>query len=149
MAAPEFFFFCGGGIDGAKFVSEGGKNTKICQKRLIFDHFFLLTWASGGKSLCLGAFASPLMPPLNMKYSIGKSIFAVDLPRKLFRATVANADIGSLKTLHRFLKKCLYHMLVKFEQNRMVQITRNSELFEKRCCFFFFFFFYNHFLTKS
>ena len=61
-----------------------------------------------------------------------KSIFAVNLPLKLFRATVANADIGSLKSLHKFLYKCLYHMLVKFDQNRMVQTTRNFELFDKK-----------------
>ena len=50
----------------------------------------------------------------NIKYLIGKSIFAVNLPLKLFRATVANADIGSVKSLHTFLKKYLYPMLVKF-----------------------------------
>ena len=46
-----------------------------------------------------------------------KIIFAVNLQLKLFPATVANTDIGSLKSLHdTFLKNCLYHMLVKFEQ---------------------------------
>ena len=39
----------------------------------------------------------------NIKYRIGKSIFAVNLPLKLFRATVANDDIGSQKSLHTFL----------------------------------------------
>ena len=39
----------------------------------------------------------------NTKYPIGKSIFAVNLPLKLFPATIANADIGSLKSLHKFL----------------------------------------------
>ena len=39
----------------------------------------------------------------NIKYSIGKSIFAVNLSLKLFRVTIANADIGSLKSLHTFL----------------------------------------------
>ena len=39
----------------------------------------------------------------NIKRPIGKSIFAVNLPLKLFRATVANADIESLKSLHAFL----------------------------------------------
>ena len=46
----------------------------------------------------------------NIKYPIEKSIFAVNLPFKLFPATIANT----------FLKKCLYRMLVKFQQNRMV-----------------------------
>ena len=68
----------------------------------------------------------------NIKYPIGKSIFAVNLPFKDFRATVANADTGSLESLHTFLKKCLYHMLMKFEQNRLVQSTRNVELFDKK-----------------
>ena len=39
----------------------------------------------------------------NIKCPIGKSIFTVNLPLKLFRGTVANADIGSLKSLHTFL----------------------------------------------
>ena len=69
----------------------------------------------------------------------------LNLPLKPFRATVANADIGSLKSLHTFLKKCFYHMLVQFEQNRMVLTTQNFELFDKETVFFFFFFFNNHF----
>ena len=60
-----------------------------------------------------------------------KIIFAVNLPLKLFRATVANADIRSLKSLHIFLTKCLYHMPVKFEKNSMVQTTPNCEPFDK------------------
>ena len=39
----------------------------------------------------------------NIKYPIGKSIFAVNLSLKPFPATVANADIGSLKSLHTFI----------------------------------------------
>ena len=40
----------------------------------------------------------------DIKCPIGKSIFAVNLPLKLFHATVANVDIGSLKSLQTFLK---------------------------------------------
>ena len=36
----------------------------------------------------------------NIKFPFGKSIFAVNMPLEFFRATVANADIGSLKSLH-------------------------------------------------
>ena len=68
----------------------------------------------------------------NIKCPIGKSIFAVNLPLKLFRATVANDEIGSLKSLSTFLTKCLYHMLVKFEQNRMAQATILSFLTKSR-----------------
>ena len=71
----------------------------------------------------------------NIKYLIGKSIFAVNLPLKLFPATIANADIGSLKSLHTLFDKYLDHMLVKFEQNCMVQTTRNFELFDKNRVF--------------
>ena len=70
-----------------------------------------------------------------MKYPIEKSIFAVNLPLKLFPLTVANADIGSLKSLHKLFDKYLDHMLVKFEHNRMVQTTRNFELFDKNRVF--------------
>ena len=51
----------------------------------------------------------------HLKYSIKTSFFAVNLTLKLFRVTVADADIGNLKSLHTFLSKYLYHMLVKFE----------------------------------
>ena len=71
-----------------------------------------------------------------IKHPIGKSIiFGVNLPFKLFPATVANADIRSLKSLHTFHRKCLYHVLVKFEQNRMVQTTQNFEFFDKKTGF--------------
>ena len=55
--------------------------------------------------------------------------FAVNLLLKLFSATVANANIGSLKSLHTFLYKCLYHLLVKFEQNRMGQKYTHFSVF--------------------
>ena len=41
-----------------------------------------------------------------------KSIFVVNLPLKLFLTTVANADIGSLKSLHTVFGKHLDHMLL-------------------------------------
>ena len=55
-----------------------------------------------------------------LKYPIGTSIFAVNLTLKLFRVTVADSYIESLKSLHAFFKTYLYYMLVQFEQNRMV-----------------------------
>ena len=40
-----------------------------------------------------------------IKYPIRKSIFAVNLPlKKIFPAAVANADIGSLMSLHTVLR---------------------------------------------
>ena len=76
---------------------------------------------------------------VNITYLIGKLIFAVNLPLKLFLATVTNADIGSLKFLHTFFKTCLYYMsmmLVKFEQNLMAQTAQNLKLFDKNLFFF-------------
>ena len=75
----------------------------------------------------------------HIKYPIEKSIFPVNLPLKLLPTTVANADIGNLNkgspSLHTFLLKCLYHMLVKFEQKGMVQTTQMFELFDKNWVF--------------
>ena len=78
----------------------------------------------------------------NIKCPIGKSIFAVKLPLKLFCPTVANANIGSLKSLHTLFDKYLEHTLVKFEQNRMVRNIQNFELHDKKPGFF------KPFLTK-
>ena len=57
---------------------------------------------------------------------------------------LANADIGTLNSLHKFLKKCLSHTLVKFEQNSMVQTTQKFELLTKNLFFFFITIFVKH-----
>ena len=41
--------------------------------------------------------------------------------KTFFRATVANANIGSLKSLPTVFDTCLAHVVVKFEHNRMVR----------------------------
>ena len=41
-------------------------------------------------------------------------------------------NIGNLKSLHALFNKYLYYMLVKFEQNGIVQTIHNLELFEKK-----------------
>ena len=60
-----------------------------------------------------------------------KTNFAVTLPLKLFRATVANSDTGSLKSPHTLFDTYLYHMLAKFEPNGRVRNVQNLELYEK------------------
>ena len=57
--------------------------------------------------------------------------FAQNVPLKLFPATVANPDIGSVKSLHIFLKM-FYQIPVIFEQNSKDQTTQNFELFEEK-----------------
>ena len=51
---------------------------------------------------------------------------------KLFHVTVANADIGSLKSLRTFHEKMCVPHASEFEQNRMVQTTRKFELLDKK-----------------
>ena len=68
----------------------------------------------------------------NIKCLFGKSIFAVNLPLKLYRATVVNTDTGCLKSLHTLFDTYLDHMLTKFEPNRMVRDVQKFELFEKK-----------------
>ena len=41
-------------------------------------------------------------------------------------------DIGSLKSLHALFDTYLDHMLVIFEQNRIVRIIQNCVLFDKK-----------------
>ena len=71
----------------------------------------------------------------NIKCPIGKWIFAINLELKLFRATVANAKIGSLESLPTLFDTSLYHMLVKFEQNRMSKYTKFGAFWQKTVVF--------------
>ena len=48
------------------------------------------------------------------------------------RKTIADADIGSLKSLHTLFDKYLDHMLVKFEQNCMIRTIQNLVLFDPK-----------------
>ena len=62
--------------------------------------------------------------------------FAVKLPLKLFRATLANSDTGiNLKSLQTLFDAYLDHMLTKFKPNRMVQNVQNFELYNKNSSF--------------
>ena len=58
------------------------------------------------------------------------------LQKLIFRSGIlcyiTDADIGSLKSLSALFGKYLDHMLVKFEQNRMVPTIQNFELFDKK-----------------
>ena len=49
-----------------------------------------------------------------------------------FYVTIADADIGSLKSLHTLFDKYLDHMLVEFDHNCMVRTIQNCELFHKK-----------------
>ena len=65
-------------------------------------------------------------------YPIGKSIVAVNLALKLFPATVANADIGSLKSLHTLFDKYLDHMLVNLNKIVWFKLHEILSFLEKK-----------------
>ena len=51
---------------------------------------------------------------------------------RIFYITIADSDIGNLKSLHTLFDKYLDHMLGKFEQNCMVQTIQNFEFIDKK-----------------
>ena len=55
----------------------------------------------------------------------GKFTTKIQFSDRVFYVTIADAEIGSLKSLHTLFDKYLDHMLVKFEQNRMVRTIQN------------------------
>ena len=64
----------------------------------------------------VSAFANAARKSFNGKYTAN-----IDCQKEKFMfITDANADIGSLKSLHKVFGNYLNHMLVKCEQNRMV-----------------------------
>ena len=50
---------------------------------------------------------------------------------RAFLITIADPDIGIIKSLHIIFVKHLDHILVNFEQNRTVRTIENFELFDK------------------
>ena len=59
----------------------------------------------------------------------GKCTAKIDFPAG--NSTIADADIGSLNSFHTLFNKYLEHLLVKFEQNCMIQTRQNFEFFNK------------------
>ena len=51
---------------------------------------------------------------------------------RVFYITIADAEIGSLKSLYTLFDEYLDHTLVKFGQNHMVRTLQNFELFDKK-----------------
>ena len=59
----------------------------------------------------------------------GNIYFPID---RVFYVTIADVDIGNLKSLNALFNKFLDHMLVTFEQNRMIRTIHNFKLFDKK-----------------
>ena len=72
----------------------------------------------------------------NLKYAIGKSIFAVNLLLKLFFATVAKPNTESLKSLHTLFNTHFDYMLAKYAPNRIVQNVQRLSFRTKQKEFF-------------
>ena len=101
------------------------KNPVSCQKAQNFMSFGLCDFvqispACGPNTyyvwrdfrLPMSALATVAGKSFNGKFTVFDQVFFI---------TIADADIGSLKSLHTLFGKYLEHMLVKFEQNRMVR----------------------------
>ena len=77
---------------------------------------------------------------LDFKFKHLQRVLMANLLQKFsdraFYVTIDNTAIGSLKSLHTLFVKYLDHMLVKFEQNHIVQNVQNFELFDKKPSFF-------------
>ena len=58
-----------------------------------------------------------------------KGKFTAKICFRAFYVSIADADIGSLLSLYTLFDNCLDHMLVKFDQNRMVRNIQNFVLF--------------------
>ena len=59
-------------------------------------------------------------------------IFLRNVWRVLFYVIIADAEIGSLKSLHTLFGKYLDHRLVKFELSCMVQTAQNFVVFDNK-----------------
>ena len=72
----------------------------------------------------------PALATVARKSFNGKFTAKIDFSNRHFK--LPYADIRSLKSLHTLFDKCLDHMLVQFEQNRMVRTIPIFELFDKK-----------------
>ena len=90
-----------------------------------YKHFLRNIWRDF--RLPMSVLATVARKSFNGKFT-GKKWFS-DLA---FYVIIADADIWSLKSLHTLFDEYLDHMLVKFEQNRMIRTIQNCMLFDKK-----------------
>ena len=121
-----------------RFVKYGFKNPVFVKKRNIFvvrtlrfcsnftsmryKHFLRNVWRDF--RLPMSALATVARKSFNGKFT-AKIDFLIDILH------IADADVKSLKSLHTLFDKDLDHMLVKFQQNRMVRTIQIFELFDR------------------
>ena len=88
-----------------------------------YKHFFFF-FVRRDFRLPMSALATVARKRFNYKFTA-----KIDFSDRAFQVTIAYADLGSLQSLHTLFDKYLNHMLVEFEQNRMVRTIQNCELF--------------------
>ena len=68
--------------------------------------------------------------------TVAEKSFTTNLMRKndfpIGYFIITDVDIESLKSLHILFDKYLDHLLMKFEQNRMVPTVQNIKMFDKK-----------------
>ena len=127
-----------------RFFKNGKKKTISCQKAQSFVWFGPYDFVQIALACSINIFLKecrPLWRDFRLSMSAlatvkGKNLTANLLQKLIYRSgilcyTVHDADIGSLKSLQTLFNNYLDHMLVKFEQNSMVQIIQNIKLLDK------------------
>ena len=107
--------------DFVQILPEYGPNTRIWSKYLMYGEILY--------------FHCPSVSNDNIKCPIGKSIFAVNLPWKLFRAAVANAYTWRLKSICTFIDTYLDHILAKFKPNRRSEMYKILNFCDEKASF--------------
>ena len=79
----------------------------------------------------MSALAMAVGKSFDGKFTV-KIEFPIGVSDRVLCIIIVDVDIGSLKSLHTLFEKYLDHMLVKFEQNGMVQTIQNFELFDHK-----------------
>ena len=98
--------------------------SKSSKFRLVWTIRFCSNFASiWYKHFFKGMYGKDFRLPMSALATVARRVLMENLLQKLisdraFYATIADVDIGSLKSLHTLFDKYLNHMLVKFEQNR-------------------------------
>ena len=97
------------------------KNQFFCQKSSKFWTFQTIRFDSNIVAL---AFATEARKSFNEKFTT-----KIDFSDRAFHLTVTDPDIGSLKSLKTLFDNYLDHILLQFEQNRMVWNIQTFGLF--------------------
>ena len=99
--------------------------------QLVFTN--MVSEASFKRNVC-GNFRPPMSALASSMEELKLQIYCKNLIFRLIWhfITIADPDIGSIKSFHLLSVKHLDQILVNFEQNRMVRTIENFELFDRK-----------------